>query len=197
MRNRTPMIDVWEIDLTTNDSTQTILRQILARYVRTSAEELVIERGEFGKPYLLYFPEWQFNLSHSGEKLLIAVSYEIPVGVDIEQIKPRRSLAGLVKKCFAVSEQNYWFGLPEHERLNVFYEFWTRKEAVVKGIGRGIVLGLNRCEIDTAQPEHFLSLPVNETWRTYQLEQDQNYCASIAINRNDVALRHRKWRNSL
>lgn len=182
------MIDVWVIDLTATDSSQTILRQILACYVQLPAEELVIERGEFGKPYLLDFPQWQFNLSHSGEKLLIAVSNEMPVGIDIEKIKPRRALTELVKKCFAVSEQNYWLNLPESEKLTVFYDFWTRKEAVVKGIGRGIALGLNRCEIDTNQPEAFLNLPVNEKWHTKKIEFSPDYCAAIATPYANVTL---------
>lgn len=182
------MIDIWNVDLTANDSTQVLLRQILAHYVRISAAKLIIERGEFGKPYLPDFPEWQFNLSHSGEKLLIAVSDEMPVGIDIEKIKPRRSLVDLVKKCFAVSEQNYWFALPENEQLNVFYEFWTRKEAVVKGIGRGIALGLNRCEIDTNQPNAFLNLPVNEIWHTKKIDISPDYGAAIAMPYANVTL---------
>ncbi len=182
------MIDVWVIDFTATDSSQTFLRQILARYVRISAEELVIERGEFGKPYLPDFEQWQFNLSHSGEKLLIAISDEMPVGIDIEKIKLRRALPELVKKCFAVSEQNYWFNLPEAEKLTMFYDFWTRKEAVVKGIGRGIALGLNRCEIDTKQPNAFLDLPINEAWHTKKIDISPDYCAAIAMPYANVTL---------
>lgn len=188
MPNHRLMIDIWQCDLLPKQSSLSVLRQIIARYVEQSANELVIERGEFGKPYLRDFPEWQFNLSHSGEKLLIAMSDEMPIGIDVEQIKFRKSFASLVTKCFAVSEQNYWFNLPEAEQLTVFYEFWTRKEAVVKGIGRGIALGLNRCEIDVNQPNYFLNLPIPEKWHTFQLETDTNYCAAIATPCADATI---------
>ena len=68
------------------------LRQVLARYI--SENNFMIERGEFGKPYLRDFPELHFNVSHSGEKLLIAISFEQAVGIDIEKTKPRKSFAG-------------------------------------------------------------------------------------------------------
>lgn len=173
-------IDIWQHDWQPKQSSQPFLRQILADYVQIPADELVIERGEFGKPYLRDFPEWQFNLSHSGGKLLIVVS-DAPIGIDVERIKFRKSLDDLVKKCFALSEQNYWFNLPENEQVAVFYDFWTRKEAVVKGIGRGIALGLNRCEIDVNQQNTFLNLPVNEKWHTQKVDMLPDYCVAIAI----------------
>ncbi len=174
------MIDIWQSDWQPKQSSEPFLREILADYVQIPAAELVFERGEFGKPTLRDFPEWHFNVSHSGEKMLLAISHDMPVGIDVEQIKPRRSLADLVKKCFAPSEQTYWFNLPENEKLTVFYDFWTRKESVVKGIGRGIALGLNRCEIDVNQPNHFLNLPNNENWFTQKIAFSPNYCVAMA-----------------
>ncbi len=173
-------IDVFEINLLPRQPSETLLREMLAKHLQIPAEELVIERGEFGKPYLRDFPEWYFNLSHSGEKMLLAISHNTSVGIDIERIKLRHSITNLVKKCFSTSEQNYWFNLPEESQLRTFYDFWTRKEAVIKGIGRGIALGLNRCEIDTNQPNNFLNLPVNQTWQTHSLQISPDYCAAIA-----------------
>jgi 4'-phosphopantetheinyl transferase len=171
-------VDIWQFNIEPKQKSEPFLRQVLAHYL--PEKNLQIERSEFGKPFLLDFPQWQFNVSHSGEKLLIAVSFEMPVGIDIEKIKPRNALNGLVKKCFSLAEQNYWFDLPETEKTTVFYDFWTRKEAVVKGIGRGIVLGLNRCEIDVNQPNQFLNLPVAERWFTQKIAISPDYCAAIA-----------------
>jgi 4'-phosphopantetheinyl transferase len=180
------MMDIWQFEIAPKQKSEPFLRQVLACYI--SDEDLIIERSEFGKPFLRDFQEWHFNVSHSGEKLLIAIS-NTPVGIDVEQIKPRKSLASLVKKCFAPSEQNYWFDLPENEKLAVFYDFWTRKEAVVKGIGRGIALGLNRCEIDVNQPNNFLNLPVSENWHTQSLQISPDYCAAIATPCADITLK--------
>ncbi|MDD5228007.1 MAG: 4'-phosphopantetheinyl transferase superfamily protein [Methylococcales bacterium] len=180
------MIDVWRFDVTPKQTSQPFLRQVLSYYI--SENDFIIERGEFGKPYLRDFQELHFNVSHSGEKLLIAISNS-PVGIDIERIKPRKSLDSLVKKCFALSEQNYWFALSENEKLTVFYDFWTRKEAVVKGIGRGIVLGLNRCEIDVNQPNNFLNLPISENWYTQKIGISPDYCVAVATSDANATLK--------
>lgn len=171
-------VDIWQFDISPTQKSEPFLRQVLAHYL--SEQNLVIERGEFGKPFLVNFSQWQFNVSHSDKKLLIAVSFEMPVGIDVEQIKFRRLLSDLVKKCFAFSEQTYWFSLSENEQTESFYDFWTRKEAVVKGIGRGIAIGLNRCEINVNAPNQFLNLPVVEKWFTQKIEVSPDYCAALA-----------------
>lgn len=171
-------IDVWQFDIEPKQKSSPFLQQVLARYL--PEKNLRIERSECGKPFLLDFEQWQFNVSHSGEKLLIAVSFENPVGIDIETIKPRKALNGLVKKCFSLAEQAYWFSLSENEKMAAFYDFWTRKEAVVKGIGCGISIGLKRCEIDINQPNQFLNLPVTQQWFTQKIEVSPDYCAAIA-----------------
>lgn len=171
-------IDIWQFDIKPKQKSEPFLRKVLAHYL--PEKSVVIERGEFGKPFLRDFSQWQFNVSHSGEKLLIAVSFEMPVGIDIEKITPRKSLSGLVKKCFSTAEQEHWFDLPENEKIPIFYDFWTRKEAVVKGIGRGIALGLNHCEININQPDNFSNLPTNEKWFTQKIAISPDYCAAIA-----------------
>lgn len=184
------MIDIWHKEITSKQKSEPFLQQVLARYIPKN--DLIIERGEFGKPFLRDFPEWHFNVSHSGTKMVLAISHEMPVGIDIEQIKSRKSLENLVKKCFATSEQTYWFNLPENEKVAVFYDFWTRKEAVVKGIGRGIALGLNHCEIDVNQPNNFLNLPNNEIWYTQKIEFSADYCVAIAAPRAEVVVNRTK-----
>lgn len=182
-------IDIWQFDISSRESSEPFLRQVLAGYVPDKYFQ--IERGEFGKPFLPDFKQWQFNLSHSNEKLLIAVSFEMPIGIDIEQIKPRKSFDDLVKKCFSETEQTYWFELPENQKMDVFYDFWTRKEAFVKGIGRGIAVGLERCDIDTKQPNYFLNLPVIEKWFTQKIEISSDYSAAIAMPCVNVIIQFR------
>lgn len=184
----TQHIDIWQTNFSPSQSSDSFLRQVLTNYLKIPADNLVIDRGEFGKPFLPDFNELQFNLSHSSEKLLLAISYENAIGIDIELIKSRRALEEVVKRCFSEREKHYWFNLSENEQLSVFYDFWTRKEAVVKGIGRGIALGLNHCEIDVSRPNQFLNLPVNQTWYTHSLNISPDYCAVIATQLNDVTI---------
>ena len=88
--------------------------------------------------------------------------------------------------------------LSEDQQMTLFYEFWTRKEALVKGIGRGIAIGLQNCEINVANQNDFLRLPHGDesSWHTHLFDtQKKNYCGAIAVNQNHVTFQHKNWAN--
>ncbi len=87
-----------------------------------------------GKPYFADLPI-RFSLSHSGERVILAVSQN-EIGADIEQILPR-SLA-LAKRFFTAREQAYVFSAAGDDALLRFYEVWTKKEAYGKWQGSGM-----------------------------------------------------------
>lgn len=135
------------------------LRLILASYVNQPPEKIKIKKQSHGKPYLLEYPELVFNLSHSADTLIIAISKKGQMGIDIEFSKPRNNLARLVSKCFANEEALYWHNLPDQQKISMFYDFWTKKEAFVKATGRGIALGLEQCVLNINKPDSFSQLP--------------------------------------
>ena len=94
-----------------------------------------IRAGKLGKPYLPDAPAFQFNLSHSGERVLCAVS-DRPVGCDVERIE--RDLTGLARRFFHPEEQAALAAVPEEERNALFVRLWTRKESYLKAKGTGI-----------------------------------------------------------
>ncbi len=168
------------------------LRQILAAYLNQAGDKINIARTIHGKPYLLDYPEIQFNISHSAETLLVAISKAGAIGVDIEQTQAqRRDFSALVAKCFAQSEQNYWNSLPETEKAAEFYRFWTRKEAFVKAVGRGLAMGLQQCEIASAAPPYFLSLPeiygLPSDWRLFDLSVTADLCGALVIENKYIS----------
>jgi len=137
------------------------LRNLLAQTLNQPPQKIRIRIAKHGKPYLADYPELAFNLSHTADRLVIAMSWNCQLGVDIEIYKKRINLSGLVDKCFAKEEAVYWTQLPEAEKNHTFYHFWTRKEAFVKATGQGISLGLNQCVINPENPAEFLRVPDN------------------------------------
>ncbi|MBK8816964.1 MAG: 4'-phosphopantetheinyl transferase superfamily protein [Methylococcaceae bacterium] len=129
----------------------------------------------------------EFNLSHTGNKIAIAVGYRCQLGIDIELCKTRSSLSALVEKCFDKVEKNYWQQLPETLKAQEFYRFWTRKEAFVKATGRGIALGLKICVINPNQPNTFLRIPAKfglpSEWRIHDINQlnDTSIAGAVVI----------------
>ena len=190
-------IDIWHIDAPVHHASRFFAQSILAQTLNLPVQAIEFARGEFGKPYLPSFPQCAFNLSHSRDKMVMAVGFHLRLGIDIEAINEHRRFERLVKKCFSPAEQAYWHTQPLTQQIRLFYEFWTRKEALVKGVGRGIAMGLAQCEMDITCHDKFVALPHDENamnWHTHLLTtQSNDYCTAIAVNTHPVTFHHKNW----
>jgi 4'-phosphopantetheinyl transferase len=170
-----------------------LLRSLLGETVGHLPEKLRIKKTKFGKPYLEDFPDFEFNIAHSNNRLLISVGSKCRLGIDIEICKPRNNLPGLVKKCFAKEEQFFWGGLPDTEQHIEFYRFWTRKEAFVKATGQGIALGLHNCVINPEKPEEFLRIPKHcgsiSEWHLHDINLGLDVCSALVTNKQNAKIR--------
>ena len=149
-----------------------------------------IDKAEFGKPFLPDHPELSFNMSHSGDILAIAISSKCQLGIDIECYKARDTWEGLVKKCFASEEADYWYRLANTERSHAFYQFWVKKEAFVKAVGKGITLGLNQCVVNPDDLSSFLRVPetagLADKWQIYPLGLSANEFGAVVSDLKNV-----------
>jgi 4'-phosphopantetheinyl transferase len=99
------------------------LRSILAEYVNTAPDALRFTYGKNGKPGVAGI---EFNLSHAGDFAMIAVTEAVPVGVDIERIRPEVEIGKLLARLGETD-------LPEG--VTELYGRWTRREARAKATG--------------------------------------------------------------
>lgn len=117
-------------------------RLVLAAHLETAPAEIPIETGRNGRPALPH-SEYDFNISHSGACVLVAVSRGGRVGVDIERIRAIEAKE-LAARFFAPTEVEALDALPEPELLTAFFTCWTRKEAVTKLTGDGVLTALDQ-----------------------------------------------------
>ena len=96
--------------------------------------DLKMDYNEYGKPYLTHHPEVHFNLSHCKNGIAVVVDFS-PVGIDIESF--RKDNIALVRKTMNPAEAEWIYS--SSEPVEVFTQFWTKKEAVVKLRGTGII----------------------------------------------------------
>lgn len=165
-------------------SARGLLRKVLAAYLTCDPGRLQFALGAHGKPYLpgkaIYF-----NLSHSRDSVLLAVSNLEDVGVDIEAVKPRKSMLEMARRCFSEKEFTAWLLLSPPERISAFFRLWTIKEAFVKAVGRGLAVGLERCEIDIRDYGRFLAVPEEygdaSTWKIVELACDVGFSAALVV----------------
>ncbi len=117
------------------------LRLILSRYLDLDPAAIAFARGKDGKPRPLGDFTLKFNLSHSKDVALLAVSDNIELGIDVEFIRPiTEDIAG---RFFSPLEVAALAALPAEDREAAFYACWTRKEAFLKGLGTGVSGGLD------------------------------------------------------
>jgi len=112
------------------------LRRILAHYLQTPPKALCFTHNPHGKPALIESP-LHFNLSHSQNLAVLAVTQAHPVGIDIEYFSTR-DYDGIAKMMF--SPQEYKGLKAIHPRLKPlsFFNIWAQKEAVIKACGLGL-----------------------------------------------------------
>lgn len=113
------------------------MRLILSHYLNVTPQELVFGENEYGKPYLVQYPEVQFNLSHSKNLSLLAVGLHHPLGVDLEFFSDR-PLTGIAKLMFSAKELKAFQAVPNALQTLAFFHIWAQKEAFIKACGLGL-----------------------------------------------------------
>jgi len=114
------------------------LRRILADALECSVQSVKIEIDELDKPRLADHVTLQFNVSHSAQVGLIALSRDTPIGVDIEVVRSIIDTDTLARSHFTDDELAEWLRMAKPERDRSFLTCWTRKEACLKALGVGL-----------------------------------------------------------
>jgi len=122
-------------------------RKMLADATGMSAEELNFAQSEEGKPRALNAAGWDFNVSHSGDYVAVAVGQD-QVGVDLEQIRSVREMELIVDRYFHPDEAEAWRSLPPGLREEAFFVLWSAREAAMKCVGFGLARGLSITRVD-------------------------------------------------
>lgn len=127
------------------------LRRLVGNILKCNAQQITFITGENGKLSLKGCTGVHFNLTHSGEKILISLSRDGQVGIDLEAEKLDIEVMNVAQECFHPKEIALLQGQTSQEQLaHAFYLCWTRKEAVAKADGRGLCLA----------PESFSVVPL-------------------------------------
>ncbi len=120
------------------------LREILGGLVCEQPEALRFRAVARGKPELDFpnidgrEPPVRFNVSHSSELAVIAVCRSRELGVDVEQVRAIGEAERIVESFFSANELAEFGRIGPEKKAMAFLRGWTRKEAILKGLGVGI-----------------------------------------------------------
>ncbi len=177
-------------------------RMILARYTGLQPEQIQLRYNDYGKP-LLGFPSipenLHFNVSHSHDLGLVAVSYGREVGVDIEKVRPDIDYTHISRQFFSPGEIDRLLNLPLEEQVEAFYNIWTRKEAFIKGRGTGLSTPLDQFEVSLAGDAPTRLLQASKEiegaceWTLCELKPGTGYVANLAVRGDQWQLSCWQW----
>jgi 4'-phosphopantetheinyl transferase len=169
------------------------LRHLLASYTGENAAGIRLGFGLQGKPFLANarLSELRFNISHSHEIALLAFALKHEIGVDVEFKRPDVDFIALADMSFSKDERAAITACSPAGRADLFYEYWTCKEACIKADGRGFSLPLDQFSVTAygSDPRWREIVSVSSAslkcgLRSRILEVGNDYAAAVVANRS-------------
>lgn len=169
--------------------TRWAMRDILAHYLDTAPEQVQLRYAKLGKPELIptvHTRDLRFNLTHSGDGALLAVTEGTEVGIDMEKICHKPRPLRLAKRYFSEAVVSQLAQLSAAEQQVALLKLWTQYEAFKKAQGVGLRGGEGLLPLDfNLEPDEFQLLP-DETgaasgWRVAQLNPATGYVGAVVV----------------
>lgn len=180
-----------------------ILRDILSRYLGQEPESLTFTSGTHGKPALVEggvrAPNLCFNLSHSHECALYAISQSREVGIDLEYTRRTIDGMGLARRFFSQQEYDALALLSGETQTRRFFECWTCREAFLKARGTGLQFPLSGLRVDLSSHGNKAKIQYLKTDREvghYSLRRFvplKDYIGALAVEGADLPVRWWQW----
>ena len=156
-----------------------VQRMVLAQYLGLEPTELEFSAGPHGKPEFLGDNTLRFNLSHSGDLMLLAVTHFREIGVDLELMKDNVPFETLADHYFDPEDAWDLRLLPASQRAWKFYDIWTCTEAQLKASGLGLSQGPR--------------VPDTDRWSLLKFTPQAGYAAAVAVEGGDFELTCWSW----
>lgn len=146
---------------------------------------------DHGKPELICpveQPRYRVNISHTRGLAAVALTQEHDIGVDVEWLQRDAPTEQLAKRMFAETERRKVAAATDPEKLDIFLNFWTLKEAYVKAIGKGLSQPLDAFAFDLENlqisfTDHLADDPAN--WHFEQYRPGPEHLMALAVRHPD------------
>lgn len=169
------------------------LRRLLAAYLDRPAEGLEFAYGDHEKPTVASqaaLPagrRLEFNLSDSEDLAIYGVARGIEIGVDVEILRPMPDALSISESFFSAPERDMLRAVPDADTAEAFFNCWTRKEAYLKAIGKGLAEPLDSFVVTLVPGEaarflDFVKVPGEVgRWSLFHLRPTSDSIAAVAL----------------
>jgi 4'-phosphopantetheinyl transferase len=174
--------------------TRALVRSVLSRYSNTPPSEWRFVKDSFGRPLVAndgeIEKELSFNVSHASNLILMGVTRESPLGVDIEFVRHHpEAFQQIAQQWFSGEEATSLKALPPDRQVPGFFEYWTLKESYAKARGVGLSMPFNSFRFNLSADtriDFVVALPWGDEgadWRFWQLRPLPGYIAAVCVRR--------------
>ena len=175
-----------------------ILRQILAGYLAIRPGEVRLVDDANGKPRIdpsANETDLRFSLARSAHVAVLAIVRHCDVGVDVERVRDMPDWELVAQWAFSQRELRVLDDLPAEQRPYAFFRGWTRKEALLKCRGDGILSGTRRAEVclDSSDSPCLNGRNLPGCWDLRDFVPEPGFAAAVAIERAKARLVCRTW----
>lgn len=172
-----------------------VLRLILSNYLSCAPAMVCFEYGTKGKPRLSalhHNMRIEFNLSHTKDYALIAITGSRQLGIDIEYNRSIANLESLLTTTLAKNEINFIKFLPISLQRKAFLHYWTQKEAFTKSLGAGLENSMS--EYDLGDWKQLEKKILNNQWTILDISPNiagtEGYIAALAYQGTNLSIEH-------
>jgi len=177
-----------------------LLRRLVGNYLNLNPADLAFRYSAHGKPSLdiPLSGDLRFNLSHSHGLALLAFARGRDLGIDLEFVRRDVAAEQIAERFFSPAEAASLRALPADEKVEAFFNCWTRKEAFVKARGEGLSLPLDQFDVSLApgEPAALLSRQTAvdiSGWSLLDLLPGDKYKAALVVEGRDWRLCRWQW----
>lgn len=142
----------FDIDKKLSLYAELIVRRQAQNCLLIKSEDIYFDQNEYGKLSLLEYPNFHFNISHTRNAVAVAFSDE-PIGIDVEKLWEADTQ--IAHRFFTANEVDYIENVAE-EKNRRFYEIWTKKEAYIKRIGKGLSTPLDSFDVTSEELRSYI-----------------------------------------
>lgn len=176
------------------------MRILLGAYLAVPPEAVSIALELHDKPFLDSHP-LGFNLSHSADRGMIAISRIAEIGVDMEMLRLPHNPRSLAESVFSASELETLARVPDTELASAFFTCWTRKEAYLKALGVGLTLDPAKVTVGMDSGRLRISIPDHDARQFVEvasIAEHDDWAAAVAAvggysNYSVFEYDHQRW----
>jgi 4'-phosphopantetheinyl transferase len=183
--------------------TRALVRSVLSLYDDAiSPENWEFKKNAYGKPYInnssVRLPLY-FNISHTENLIVLAVTLDCDLGIDVEYLPRISRIDGIVESFFSPSEILSFKALSEEKQQQHFFDLWTLKEAYIKACGMGLSIPLDEFSYDFSDAGK-INIKFNdskndsaEAWHFWQAQPTPEHKLSLAMRKPVKTVSLSQW----